>query len=194
MRQIKSNHFPPGRVPGGKYCSGCKCGICLPTADKLCAQQTAKNWRKRPKAFFDKLQKHRPRTVLFVFGWWSGRTQKRRQGLPELLPLEGPGIGSAMDLCWSAEEGQIRSTAPAIRILGGPAGSSGAVDHDGAPDLDIQITGTSQIVTEAIGGHGRRWPAPRRGQHRRGIPCSCRCGRRIGRKCGNLPWWGRSPK
>ena len=50
-------HFPPGRVPGGKYFSGCKCGICLPLADKLCAQQTAKYWRKRPKVFFDKLGK-----------------------------------------------------------------------------------------------------------------------------------------
>ena len=50
------NHFPPGRVPGGKYFSGCKCGICLPVADKLCAQQTAKNCRKRPKAFSDKLK------------------------------------------------------------------------------------------------------------------------------------------
>ena len=23
------NHFAPGRVPGAKYISGCKCGICL---------------------------------------------------------------------------------------------------------------------------------------------------------------------
>ena len=62
-------------VPGRKYISGCKCGasrsesngtiasgncsimygICSPMANKLCAQQTAKNWRKSPKGFFDKL-------------------------------------------------------------------------------------------------------------------------------------------
>ena len=27
-RQRKSKNFPPGRVPGGKYFSDCKCGIC----------------------------------------------------------------------------------------------------------------------------------------------------------------------
>ena len=48
-------YFVPGRVPGTKYISGCKCGICLPKADKLCTQQTAKDWRKSPKGFFDKL-------------------------------------------------------------------------------------------------------------------------------------------
>ena len=55
-RRIKWNRFRPRRVRGRKHVSGCKCGICLPLADKLCAQQTAKNWRKSPKGFFDKLK------------------------------------------------------------------------------------------------------------------------------------------
>ena len=62
-------------VRGRKHFSGCMCGasrseskgtiasgncsiiygICSPMANKLCAQQTAKNWRKSPKGFFDKL-------------------------------------------------------------------------------------------------------------------------------------------
>ena len=46
-------HVPPGRVPGGTYFSGCKCGICSPMANKLCARQTAKICRKSPKGFFD---------------------------------------------------------------------------------------------------------------------------------------------
>ena len=37
----KSDHFPPGRVPGGKYLTGCKCASCPPKADKECARQTA---------------------------------------------------------------------------------------------------------------------------------------------------------
>ena len=49
-------HFVSGRVPDTKYFSGCKCTSCAPTAHKECAQQTAKNWRKRPQAFFDKLK------------------------------------------------------------------------------------------------------------------------------------------
>ena len=49
------NHFLSGRVPDRKYLSGCKCGICTLKAYRLCAQQTAKNWRKSPKVFFDKL-------------------------------------------------------------------------------------------------------------------------------------------
>ena len=48
--------FLPGRVPGRKHFSGCKCGICPPTGDKLCAQQTAKTCRKAPKGFFDNLK------------------------------------------------------------------------------------------------------------------------------------------
>ena len=51
-------YFRPRRVRGRKYVSGCKCGICLLQAGKLCAQQTAKNWRKSPKGFFDKLKRH----------------------------------------------------------------------------------------------------------------------------------------
>ena len=45
-------HFPPGRVPGGKYLSGCKCASCAPTAHKECAQQTAKKPSKSPKGDF----------------------------------------------------------------------------------------------------------------------------------------------
>ena len=43
--------FPPGRVPGGKYISGSKCGNCLPTADNFCARQTAAYCRKTNKVF-----------------------------------------------------------------------------------------------------------------------------------------------
>ena len=50
------NRFRPRRVRGRKHFSGCKCEICLPMANKLCAQQTAKDWRKSPKGFFDKLK------------------------------------------------------------------------------------------------------------------------------------------
>ena len=50
------NRFRPRRVRGRKHFSGCKCGICLSKTDKLCAQQTAKIWRKSPKGFFDKLK------------------------------------------------------------------------------------------------------------------------------------------
>ena len=45
------NHFLPGRVPGRKYISGCKCGICSPMANKLCAQQTAKTGGKARRGF-----------------------------------------------------------------------------------------------------------------------------------------------
>ena len=45
-------HFPPGRVPGGKYFSDCKCIVCSPEANKLCAQQAAKNLSKSPKGDF----------------------------------------------------------------------------------------------------------------------------------------------
>ena len=47
-------HFPSGRVPDGKYISGCKCGICTPKAYKLCAQQTAKTGEKPRKGLFAK--------------------------------------------------------------------------------------------------------------------------------------------
>ena len=49
-----SIHFLPGRVPGRKYFSGCKCGICSPAANKLCAQQPAKPCQKAPQGFFDR--------------------------------------------------------------------------------------------------------------------------------------------
>ena len=51
-RQIKSSHFPSGRVPDGKYISGCKCASCSPTANNSCAQQTAKVCRKSPQGVF----------------------------------------------------------------------------------------------------------------------------------------------
>ena len=59
-RQIKSNHFLPGRVPGRKYFSGRKCANCAPMAHKACAQRTAKVWRKAPKGVFDMLSGHPP--------------------------------------------------------------------------------------------------------------------------------------
>ena len=54
------NHFWPRRVRGQKYLSGCKCASCAPKAHKECAQQTAKNWRKSPKGFFDTLKGYHP--------------------------------------------------------------------------------------------------------------------------------------
>ena len=50
------NHFLSGHVPDRKYISGCKCGFRFPTENEICAQQTAKSWRKSPKGFFDKLR------------------------------------------------------------------------------------------------------------------------------------------
>ena len=46
------NRFRPRRVRGRKHFSGCKCASCAPKAHKECAQQTAKNWRKRPQGLF----------------------------------------------------------------------------------------------------------------------------------------------
>ena len=63
QRRRDQNHFLPGRVPGRKHISGCKCGICPHKADKLCAQQTASLCRKSPKGFFDS-QKGPPKAVL----------------------------------------------------------------------------------------------------------------------------------
>ena len=60
-------HFVAGRVPDTKYFSGCECTSCAPTAHKECAQQTAKNWRKRPQAFFDKLRKTPDDSGVFLF-------------------------------------------------------------------------------------------------------------------------------
>ena len=57
-RQQSPKNFLPGRVPGRKHFSGCKCGICPPTGDKLCAQQTAKVCRKSLQGFFDSLRLH----------------------------------------------------------------------------------------------------------------------------------------
>ena len=51
-RQIELNHFLPGRVPGGKYLTGCKCASCPPSADKECAQQTAILLSKKANGFF----------------------------------------------------------------------------------------------------------------------------------------------
>ena len=67
-------HFPPGRVPGGKYLSGCKCASCVPTAHKACAQQTAKNRRKAPKGIFDGLSPPPFRRWTFCFtGKYAGK-------------------------------------------------------------------------------------------------------------------------
>ena len=46
------NCFWPRRVRGQKHLSGCKCGICLPTANKFCAQQTAKKLVESPEGDF----------------------------------------------------------------------------------------------------------------------------------------------
>ena len=62
-------HFPPGRVPGGKYFSGCKCGICLPMANKLCAQQTAKTCRKAPTGDFR--QSERGSVCCTAYGYYA---------------------------------------------------------------------------------------------------------------------------
>ena len=66
-RKTKSNRFRPRRVRGRKHISGCKCRICSPIANKLCAQQTAKNWRKSPKGFFDKQRRGNAPPVLAYF-------------------------------------------------------------------------------------------------------------------------------
>ena len=50
-------HFLPGRVPGKKYFSVCKCGICLLPANKLCARQTASLLFKKGSALFGQSQK-----------------------------------------------------------------------------------------------------------------------------------------
>ena len=45
------NHFLSRHVRERKYFSGCKCGICPPSAGKLCAQQTASLLSKNPLGF-----------------------------------------------------------------------------------------------------------------------------------------------
>ena len=79
-------HFRPGRVPGRKYLSGCKCGICSPWANKLCAQQTAKTCREAPMGIFDSLkQPSHPRWLLFYALIFcpaaAGRSAARPAGL-----------------------------------------------------------------------------------------------------------------
>ena len=71
-------HFVSGRVPDTKYFSGCKCTSCAPTAHKECAQQTAKNWRKRPQAFFDKL-KAGPKSCFYQYMYWGFMYRKNAQ-------------------------------------------------------------------------------------------------------------------
>ena len=73
-------YFLPGRVPGRKYLSGCKCGICSPWANKSCAQQPAKICWKAPKGFFDSLNRSRWKTPGTAQAIPSGRT-----------PLQGSG-------------------------------------------------------------------------------------------------------
>ena len=45
------NHFLSRHVRERKYFSGCKCGICPPSAGKLCAQQTAILLSEKPLVF-----------------------------------------------------------------------------------------------------------------------------------------------
>ena len=71
------NYVPPGRVPGGTYFTGCKCGICPPSGDKLCAQQTAKTCRKAPKGFFDSLSSPPPEGCSYMGSNPFRITQKR---------------------------------------------------------------------------------------------------------------------
>ena len=61
-RQRNWDHFLPGRVPGRKYLLGCKCGICSPAANKLCARQPAKPCQKAPQGIFDRLRVSRNAT------------------------------------------------------------------------------------------------------------------------------------
>ena len=64
-KKQSQNHFASGRVPDAKYASGCKCGIWSLTANKFCAQQTAKICRKAPKGIFDTLRRvHRNASLL----------------------------------------------------------------------------------------------------------------------------------
>ena len=56
-RQIKWNHFLPGRVPGKKHFSVCKCGIWSPVADKLCVRQTASLLFKKATPFLNSLKR-----------------------------------------------------------------------------------------------------------------------------------------
>ena len=52
-RKNDSDHFLRRHVRRRKYNTGCKCGICVPTAHKLCAQQTASPLKRKPsKAVF----------------------------------------------------------------------------------------------------------------------------------------------
>ena len=71
-RKTNLKYFLSGRVPGGKYFSGCKCGICMPTAYKLCAQQTAKRLAESPEGDFRQTQR-RPKPPLFY--WYRFRTR-----------------------------------------------------------------------------------------------------------------------
>ena len=71
-RKHNLKHLVSGRVPDAKYFSGCKCGICLPPADKLCAQQTAKKLVEKAEGLFRQTKGgHKAR--LFVQFWVSLR-------------------------------------------------------------------------------------------------------------------------
>ena len=65
-----SNHFLLRHVRERKYFSGCKCEICSPQANKLCAQQTANPLSEKPQVFRQSQQKTPPlagRRFLCVF-------------------------------------------------------------------------------------------------------------------------------
>ena len=70
----KSNaiHFRPGRVPGRKFFSVCKCGTCSPLANKLCARQTASLLSKKGFALFGQSQPKAPGEKAGAFGHVQG--------------------------------------------------------------------------------------------------------------------------
>ena len=76
--EIELDHFLPGRVPGGKFFSGCKCASCAPSAHKECAQQTAALLSEKPAGVFDSLKSLRRGTSAGI-GWViPGRRPWRR--------------------------------------------------------------------------------------------------------------------
>ena len=56
-RQRKCNHFLSRHVRERKYLSGCKCGICAPSAREFCAQQTASLLSENPIGVFRQAKK-----------------------------------------------------------------------------------------------------------------------------------------
>ena len=71
------NHFLSRHVRERKYFSGCKCGICVQPAHKLCAQQTASPLSEKPGEFFRQAQKARWQTANGLFHIWIYSTFMR---------------------------------------------------------------------------------------------------------------------